>query len=159
MIPTAFLIFKTWNFCTSITTPKLLSSCGKLCMRRSSKQVLFSFDTSKSISIRSKFWQITTQKTCRLLASTIAGIQNFVQVIFGLFVYEISYRAVTDYFWCARTPHWRPHHLRATAAAGAFYSVKSRQELGLGGLASRGGPDLNMVKQSNKSIGNVGWKL
>ena len=56
------------KFGTNFTTPKLLSSCCKLCMRRSSKQVLFSFDTSKSISIRSKFWQITTQKTCRLLA-------------------------------------------------------------------------------------------
>ena len=97
--------------CTNIITPKLLSLCGKLCMRRSSKQVLFSFDTSKSISIRSKFWQITTQKTCRLLASTIAGIQNFVQKIFGILVYKISYKAATDYFWCARPPHWRPHHL------------------------------------------------
>ena len=85
------------KFDTNITTPKLLSSCGKLCMRRSSKQVLFSFDTSKSISIRSKFWQITTQKTCRLLASTIAGIQNFVQKTIGIFC-----RAATEYFWCAR---------------------------------------------------------
>ena len=38
-------------------------------------------------------------------------------------------------------PQWRPHHLRAAAAAATFYFEKFRQGLGLGGLASRGGPE------------------
>jgi hypothetical protein len=44
-------------------------------------------------------------------------------------------RAATVNFCQARPPHWRPHQWRATAAAAAFYSAKSRR-----GLASRGGP-------------------
>ena len=42
----------------------------------------------------------------------------------------LDYRAATANFW------------RGTTAAAAFYSSKSRQGLGLGGLASRGGPGL-----------------
>ena len=37
-------------------------------------------------------------------------------------------------------PQWWPNLQRVAAAAAAFYSAKSREGLGLGGLASRGGP-------------------
>ena len=47
--------------------------------------------------------------------------------------------------WQARPPQWRPHQRHAAPAAAAFYSVKSRQGLGLGGLASRGGPVIQYV--------------
>ena len=43
-------------------------------------------------------------------------------------------RAATADFWQTGPPH----HQRAAAAA--FYSAKSRQDLGLFGLVSRGGP-------------------
>ena len=43
-------------------------------------------------------------------------------------------------FWQARPPQWGPHQRRAAAATAVFYSAKSRQGLGLGGLASRGSP-------------------
>ena len=36
---------------------------------------------------------------------------------------------------------WQPQQWYAATAATAFYSEKSRQGLGLGGLARRGGPD------------------
>ena len=50
------------------------------------------------------------------------------------------YRADTAIFLQARPPQWRPHQQCAASAALAFYSAKSRQGLGLGGLASCGGP-------------------
>ena len=43
----------------------------------------------------------------------------------------------------ATTVEWRPHQRRAAAAAVAFYSTKSRQGIGLGGL---GGPADYLVK-------------
>ena len=45
-------------------------------------------------------------------------------------------RTAMAIFWQARPPQWRPHQQRAAT----FYSAKSRQGLGLGGLATRGGP-------------------
>ena len=48
-------------------------------------------------------------------------------------------------------PFWRSDNFldtivsRAATAAAAFYSAKSRQGLGLGGLASRGGPILSYL--------------
>ena len=44
-------------------------------------------------------------------------------------------------FWQARPPQCQTHQRHASVAAAAFYSAKSRQGLGLGGLASRGGPE------------------
>ena len=49
---------------------------------------------------------------------------------------SMLYRAAMANFWQARAPQWR--------AATAFYSAKSKQGLGLGGLASRGGPALQV---------------
>jgi len=43
--------------------------------------------------------------------------------------------------WQARPPQWQPHQRHAAPVTAAFYSIKSRQGLGLGGLASRGGPE------------------
>jgi hypothetical protein len=43
----------------------------------------------------------------------------------------------TTNFWQARPPHWRPHQRLAIPAV---YSAKSRQGLGLGGLAGLGSP-------------------
>jgi hypothetical protein len=58
------------------------------------------------------------------------------------YICKTSYwRTATANFWQSRPPHQR----RAAAAAAAttdFYSAKCRQGLGLGGLASRGGPAL-----------------
>ena len=50
-------------------------------------------------------------------------------------------RAATANFWQARPPQWQPHQWGTAAAATAFYYAKFRQDLGLGGLASRGGPE------------------
>ena len=50
-----------------------------------------------------------------------------------------EFRDATANFCQARPPQWRA----AAAAAAAFYSAKSRQGLGLGGLASRGGPEMH----------------
>ena len=48
-----------------------------------------------------------------------------------------------DQFLAGKAATWWPHERRRAAdAAAAFYSAKSRQGLGLGGLASRGGPDM-----------------
>ena len=44
-------------------------------------------------------------------------------------------RTTTANFWRARPPQWWPHGVPITA----FYSAKSKQGLGLGGLASHGG--------------------
>ena len=46
--------------------------------------------------------------------------------------------------WLARPPQWQPHQRHATPApaAAAFYSVKSRQGLGLGGLDNPGSREL-----------------
>ena len=55
--------------------------------------------------------------------------------------FECKSRAATANFLQARPPQWQPHQRRAAAAGAAFYSTKSRQGLGLGGLASRGGPE------------------
>ena len=52
-------------------------------------------------------------------------------------------------FWQAGPPQWRPHQQCAIAAA-AFYSAKSRQGLGLGGLASQTGPDPDQFDLSFK---------
>ena len=45
-----------------------------------------------------------------------------------------KFRAATVDFW-----RWS-HHRHAAAAAAVFYFAKSRQDLGLAGLTSRGGP-------------------
>ena len=45
-------------------------------------------------------------------------------------------------FWQARPPQCQPHQRYASVAAVTFYYAKSRQGLGLGGLAGRGGPDI-----------------
>ena len=57
----------------------------------------------------------------------------------------INARAAVANFWQARTPQWQPHQGRAAVAAAAFYFAKSRQGLGRGGLASRGGPERNLI--------------
>ena len=44
----------------------------------------------------------------------------------------------------------RPPHQRCATAA--FYSAKSRQGLGLGGLARRGGPDVQGYLQCSSEI-------
>ena len=43
-------------------------------------------------------------------------------------------------FLAGKAPTVAATQRRATTGAPAFYSAKSRQGLGLGGLASRGGP-------------------
>ena len=53
---------------------------------------------------------------------------------------RVLLRAATANFWLARLPQRHPNHQRAAAAVIMFYSAKSRQGLGLGSLASRGGP-------------------
>ena len=58
----------------------------------------------------------------------------------------INARAAAANFWQARPPQWRPHQGRAAVAAAAFYFAKSRQGLSLGGLASRGSPERNMIR-------------
>ena len=55
---------------------------------------------------------------------------------------EYIYRAATGNFWQAKLPKWRPPQW---CVAAAFYSAKSRQGLGLGGLASHGGPDIHIT--------------
>ena len=57
-------------------------------------------------------------------------------------IFGFIYRAATAIFWQARPPQCQPHQRHASDAAAAFYSAKSRQGLGLGGLASRSGPDI-----------------
>ena len=57
---------------------------------------------------------------------------------------ETLHRAATANFWQARPSQGRPHQYCATTAAAAFYSAKSRQGLGLWGLASHGGPEYNI---------------
>ena len=48
--------------------------------------------------------------------------------------------AATVDFWQVRPPKWWPHHWRAAASATIFYCTKSRQNQGLVGLTSCGGP-------------------
>ena len=48
---------------------------------------------------------------------------------------KVHCSAATANFWQARPPQWQPHQRRAAA--------KSRQGLGLEGMASRGGPALS----------------
>ena len=60
-------------------------------------------------------------------------------------ILTLTFRAAAANFWQARLPQWWPHQGRAAVAAAAFYFAKSRQGLGLGGLASRGGPDIGAV--------------
>ena len=57
-------------------------------------------------------------------------------------------RAASTNFWQARPPQWPSHHRRTAAV---FYSAKSRQGLGLGGLASRGGPENNINEKSRRN--------
>ena len=45
-------------------------------------------------------------------------------------------------FWQARPPQWSQQQRHGAAAAPIFYFAKFRQGLGLGGLASLGGPDI-----------------
>ena len=54
--------------------------------------------------------------------------------------------AATADFWQARPPQGQPHHRRVAAGAATFYFAKSWQDLGLGGLACRGGPECNAAK-------------
>ena len=56
-----------------------------------------------------------------------------------------SSRAATADFWQVRPLKWQPHHRRAVAAITVFFSAKSRQDHGLGGLASRDGPAIVVV--------------
>ena len=62
----------------------------------------------------------------------------------GAKIYELTVRiycrAATANFWQARPSQWLPHQRRAAVATAIFYSAKSRQGLGLGGLASHGDP-------------------
>ena len=54
----------------------------------------------------------------------------------------IVLRAATTNLQQTRPPQWRSQHQRHAAA---FYSAKSRQGLGLGGLASRGVPGSTII--------------
>ena len=56
-----------------------------------------------------------------------------------------AYRADTIDVWQARRPECWSHHGRTTTAAAGVYSAKSRQDLGLAGLTSRGGPGIFFV--------------
>ena len=58
-------------------------------------------------------------------------------------VVKNTIRAAMADFWQARPPKWCPHPWCATAAM--FYFAKSRQDLGLGGLASRGSPGCKIM--------------
>ena len=65
----------------------------------------------------------------------------------------MNFRAATASLWQARPQQWQPHQ---RCAAAAIYSEKSRQGLGLGGLASRSGPEfkgknLYLVNSPNSS--------
>ena len=55
------------------------------------------------------------------------------------------------YFWQTRPPHWQPLYQHTAAAAALFYFVKSRQDPGLGGLASRGNREGDMKRLLNCS--------
>ena len=46
---------------------------------------------------------------------------------------SLKIRAAMANCWQARPPQWQPHQRHAAPATAAFYSVKSRQGLGLGG--------------------------
>ena len=57
--------------------------------------------------------------------------------------HQTMYRAAMVDVWQTRPTQRLPHCRHDVAVAPAFYSSKSRQDLGLGGLASRGGPDVD----------------
>ena len=59
------------------------------------------------------------------------------------FDFQSFFGAATVDLWQTRPPKWRPHHWHAANTAAELYLSKSRQGLGLGGLASRGGPVFN----------------
>ena len=63
----------------------------------------------------------------------------------------MSIRAATADFWQARPPCWGSHHRRVAVAAATLYSAKSRLDCGLGGLASRDGPE-KCDEQINKAL-------
>ena len=66
-----------------------------------------------------------------------------------LSVSATAYRADTIDVWQARRPELWPHHRRTTTAAAAVYSAKFRQDLGLAGLTSRGGPGIYVFRGGN----------
>ena len=80
--------------------------------------------------VRTSLLFISSEKTA-ILTLALVQYQNLL----------ISpFRAATANFCQARAPQLWPHQRCAAPATTAFYSAKSRQGLGLGGLASCGGP-------------------
>ena len=75
------------------------------------------------------------------MAVTILRFLNAPKYTPIFFLNSINYKGQGRHvqFLEGKASQWRPHQRRVAAAAAALFSAKSRQ--GLGGLASRGGPE------------------
>jgi len=67
-------------------------------------------------------------------------------------------RAAKEDLWQARLSQWRPHWRRVTATATTYYSANFRQDYGLAGFTSRGGPELSSHHlRTQNTVDDFAW--
>ena len=67
-------------------------------------------------------------------------------------------RAAKEDLWQARPSQWRPHWPRVTATATTYYSANFRQDYGLAGFTSRGGPELSSHHlRTQNTVDDFAW--